>query len=235
MKKRRASYDPSYVRYLEKHPEAAKNEPTGHITTYGSPDNNSTKWYAEKQYPGSERDKLMVSDNELRFGNNQPTPNFPTGGYPKNPNLDYNLGEERGPYTQPKLQAQGDPKVTYGVRQDDSMDRTIVGDKRVYNDNPQVWREGGRDMIQNSQDHSELIDQALGAHGFIRNEMANFGGTKRYEHKLSGDYAEVVPSSNGQKINFFDRSQRLLGSSDTFSGMDGLLGERYREQGKAIA
>ncbi|SRR6266702_1284013 len=222
MRKHRATYDPSYLRYLEKHPEAAKNEPTGHVTTWGSPENTSTKWYAtEKQY-GDVGSGIGVSPaNKVPWESH-------SGTYPPNPTPMQGAGDRPGSGAiVPKLQAQGYPELTYGVRHDDSMDRTIVGDKRQYNENPQVWRDGGRDFIRNIQDHTELLDTALGSRGFVRNDQADFGGTRRYEHKMSGDYAEIVPRANGQKVNLYDRTQRLLGSADTFSGIDGLLGERY--------
>src|SRR2546422_9087009 len=121
-------------------PEGEATAPTGFITDR-SPQTNLggglSNGQVEKQYPGTEHDNLLIADNGIQSHGGQainPKPDeetttigdgnlgagtkpvYETYPYPPNPNLEGNLGAERGPYTQPKLQVQGPPQDSYGVR-----------------------------------------------------------------------------------------------------------------------
>lgn len=108
------------------------------------------------------------------------------------------------------------------------MDRTAIGDKWQPGHTTQ-GREGGRDYIDASIiGHADMVDQSMGARGFVRNEIADFGGPLRYEHKMTGDFAVTEGGRGGYiTVSFYDRTGTLLFQANTFSGIDGFLGERF--------
>jgi hypothetical protein len=125
--------DYSNLLFLADNPEAEAMEPDG-IETVRNQSVNLDKQYSDigagigvregqsvspaaqggqAINPKPDEERTTIGDGNLGAGTN---PVYETYPYPPNPNLDGNLGIERGPYTQPKLQVQGPPQDSYGVR-----------------------------------------------------------------------------------------------------------------------
>lgn len=173
----------------------------------------------------------IPSDANPDSGTATPTP----GLYPVNPTPMQGWGDRRdAEAVMPKLQAGGDPATTYGIQrigESQSIpgaERTIVGDKWKYENNPQVYRDNGDWMQANVQDHWEMLDKLLGGYGFIRNLTAELSqDSRRYEDKATGATALAATTLKGHlQVTFFDRTGAMIGTEETFSGLDSLL-SRY--------
>src|SRR5439155_17345415 len=112
--------------------------------------------------------------------------------------------DENAQVVMPKLQAEGDPHVLYGVENKQEanlkpapnnsvtqpgMDRTPVGDKWQYQYDSRHYIDNGRDYMNSIPGHWDLLDRSLGGRGFTRNILDDGIPPRRFVNAKTGDTA----------------------------------------------
>lgn len=109
------------------------------------------------------------------------------------------------------------------------MDRTVVGDKWKYEYDLQHYNQNGVPYLQATlPSHWDLLDRLFGSREFVRNDIAAGLDKRRFENKMTGEYAwaQATPD-NTIEVQVFDRTGRLLATLPDYANMQMYLQQAY--------